>query len=159
MFFTFNIVLLILNLSFSGGEGKGHMGVDPDLFPPMQVTPLSGAYFNKGEVQFTWTRTGKKHVYELMTAKNPDFSDGIRYACTDTTFKINFNEDNTVIYWKVRAFKNKKTFSEWSPAFTFYVGLQPVQINTGGCNRDCAHCKHPCGRRRAPDYDIIIKKE
>jgi hypothetical protein len=153
-----NFALIFFSLVYSNGDVKKDYGVDPDFFPPVQVSPVYGAYLQKGEVQFTWTRTGKKNVYELMTARNPDFSDGVRYACSDTTFRINFTEDNAAIYWKVRAFKNKKTFSEWSSVFTFYVGIQPVEINNVGCNHDCAHCKHPCGRR-APDYDIIYKKE
>ena len=155
-------IFLVFTLAFLGfffNIDEKISSPDPDFFPPMLISPVSGTSLNVGEVKFTWTRTGKKHVYEIMTAKNPDFSDGIRSASIDTVFVQTFTEEPVVIYWKVRAFKNKKTYSEWSAASVFYIGLQPAVLNPVGCNRDCGNCKHPCGRRRMPNEDIIILPE
>ena len=153
IFFAFPVVLLCY-LYMPGGMNPA-TEPDPDMFPPMLFSPVSGVSIQKGEIQFEWYRTDRKHVYEIMIARKPDFSDGKRFACKDTVFKHLINDENIAVYWKVRAFKNKKTYSEWSSIYMFYVGLQPAIINSGGCNRDCSHCKHPCGRRPPPDYDKI----
>lgn len=157
VFYAFPLVLLGF-LYLQGGLNSA-TEPDPDLFPPMLFSPVSGVSMQKGEIKLEWYRTDRKHVYEIMIARKPDFSDGERFACKDTVFTHVFNDENIAIYWKVRAFKTKKVYSEWSAPFMFYVGLQPAIIHSGGCNRDCGNCKHPCGRRPPPDYDKISPLE
>lgn len=128
---------------------------DDTIQPPFIYSPAYGSSISGDSCTFVWSSTGRKHVYEIMITKNPGYSEGVRYSSKDTTITLSSSElpSNLTYYWKVRAFKSKHIFSKWSPYSFFFFGVTPINIGSG-CNRDCANCKHPCGRRRIINYEI-----
>jgi hypothetical protein len=125
------------------------------LLPPAIISPINGSYMDGKNVAFMWTKTGQKHVYEIMISTSPDFINAKSFGVKDTSYSFPANEltKNANYYWKVRAFASKKIFSEWSPVYQFYYGIMPVQVRSG-CDHNCGSCTHPCGRRPPPVYDI-----
>lgn len=129
-----------------------------EIEPPVPVSPVYGQFTSDDTVFFNWTRSGKKMSYEIMISEDGLCLDGKRYASTDTTIKIHFSKKlSGARYWKVRAFKNKTTYSEWSKVSYFNLNMeQQIQINSG-CSHNCGSCTHPCGRRRTPNWEIDLK--
>jgi hypothetical protein len=104
---------------------------------------------------FSWTSSGNKVSYELWISDNSGFGECKQFVTRDTTFTwLTGVPTNQYKYCKVRAWKSGKVYSAWSPVVAFVHGTL-IQNNfniyrTGGCNGDCSHCNHPCGRRPVP---------
>jgi hypothetical protein len=119
---------------------------------PTGIIPVNGAIVDTGKTTFCWSKTGAKHVYELMIARNQDFTDGQRYSSKDTTLTLNLKYADNVVYWRVRAFASKQNYSEWSQVSVFYPGINVLNNNNNRapCGKigGCGGCQHPCGGRR-----------
>jgi hypothetical protein len=120
---------------------------------PIGMLPVNGAIVDTGKTTFCWSKTGVKHVYELMIARNQDFSDGQRYSSKDTTLILNLKYTDNIVYWKVRAFASKQNYSEWSQVFMFYPEISIINNqnkNRAPCGKlgGCGGCKNPCGGRK-----------
>jgi hypothetical protein len=131
---TTSLVLLFAGFSFA------------QIASPVLLGPASGAAVTNDTNVFYWSSSGKKIVYEIIFSSDAGFSNPSRFAVKDTFFKMAFPLYGTY-FWKVRAFKSKKSFSEWSVTNQIYVG-QPVKYISPGCHGNCSNCSHPCGRRR-----------
>lgn len=159
--FTFLPLWILMSvMNFNSNETTGISASTivalEEPWPPYLHTPVSGSSINTKEVTFTWSRTGKKHVYEISISTSPDFSYAKSFGVTDTVFKFSNSEFliGYSYYWKVRSFVSKKVYSEWSAASHFFYGMMPTQLDQGGCNRNCGSCKNPCGRRPTP-VDVL----
>lgn len=126
-----------------------------NILPPRLLSPVEGTYIPDSICSFTWSQTDTRHIYEIFISSHADFSEGVRDASKDTVFQYHIKALNAdTVYWKVRAFKNHAQYSKWSTASYFIYGAEPVKVikypPPTRCNGDCAHCKHPCGRRAPP---------
>lgn len=134
---TLTGLLILLLTEFSSAQ----------ILPPVILSPVSGSDIGNDTCFFSWSSSGKKIVYEIIFSADAGFSDPERFAVKDTFFAKTFPK-NGCYFWKVRAFKSKKNFSEWSGTSQLYVGQVPVKYISPGCQGNCANCPHPCGRRR-----------
>ncbi|HBS87488.1 MAG: hypothetical protein A2W91_00520 [Bacteroidetes bacterium GWF2_38_335] len=128
---------------------------DGEIPSPVPVSPDGDIYSIEDSIFLSWSSSGKKMVYEVMISRDENFNLNRRYSSVDTVFKLGIKElERGVWYWKVRAFKNKNSYSSWSEAL-YFAKSEPLQIiRQSGCNGNCAGCTHPCGRRRMPEYPV-----
>jgi hypothetical protein len=126
--------------------------------PPIPILPYNETIITKGDVTFSWTETNKKHIYEIIISQDIDFTNPLRYSTSDTTIVIPITYISGDFYWKVRAFKNKKNYSDWSLTFCCHLYENQQQDNSilAPCGRigGCRGCMSPCGRRSYQNFDI-----
>jgi len=139
---------LILNLGLQN---------EVKIEPPKLLFPENESYINSGDITFGWTKTDKKHVYEIIISQDIEFTNPQRFSCSDTTILVPLTYTSGNLYWKVRAFKNDKKYSDWSETYHCYIN-DANQIKTNimsPCGRigGCAGCGG-CGRRNYNDNNI-----
>jgi len=135
---------------------------------PVNIEPSNGQYITDTIVNLLWYSTHPKHVYEIVYADNILFEPCYRKASKDTITTINLNIfQNKTVYWKVRAFKSLKKYSNWSDVSVFHCFEEPVplikeKIIAPGCRGNCSQCpNYPCGKSRREPYKQVkmINKE
>jgi len=131
--------------------------IQTNINAPILLQPAPNQYIPDTTCTLVWNTTHPKHVYEVFISTDCEFASRERFASFDTTIVYNLSKQmNKTIYWKVRAYKNKKTFSRWSEVSYFHCGLQPadnlIAPPPGGCRGNCGSCTHPCGRRKQYEY-------
>ncbi|HBX52642.1 MAG: hypothetical protein A2309_11730 [Bacteroidetes bacterium RIFOXYB2_FULL_35_7] len=151
-FFIFSSFFLSLTSKYQNNKTE----LDKNIPVPLVLSPAVN-FVADSICTFTWTNSGKKIKYELWVSDNLNFNSCKQYIVKDTTFTCFLGaETNDYKYCKVRAWKKSKLYSEWSAVVAFAHGeifkefQQEIKISPGGCNGNCANCKHPCGRRRLP---------
>ncbi|PLX06622.1 MAG: hypothetical protein C0596_14980 [Marinilabiliales bacterium] len=145
------IVVIFSIVYFSGITYKTNSKKeDNKLAVPRIIAPKTSEYI-ESTCLITWTGDSKHKFYELQISTSSDFSTGQKYILSDTLITVNLGvPDYANKYLRVRAFKNKRKFSQWSGVITIVHGVYstPVEeIYFGGCSGNCATCPHPCHRR------------
>lgn len=159
-----HISIVILLYFFAGinpgfnTQDENKEKIDSTMHIPAPISPTSGTYFLGDTLLFQWMHQGENTEYEIMFSTVFDFSINETEIVSDTTYKKYMGHlQSGQLYWKVRAKKDKKTYSQWSYISVINIGEQvPVDIIRGGCRGNCGSCPNPCGRRRG--YDDIIKE-
>lgn len=152
---TLIILSFIIPISFLFPKIQQLPSTNDVIEAPVLLQPSLHQYVADSTINLMWSSTHPNHVYEIYLADNAAFQNGIRKASIDTilTFDL-LTFKNKTVFWKVRAFKNKKHFSVWSDVSSFYylTDIQPVDtqiINSRSCHGNCANCPNPCGRKRS----------
>lgn len=119
---------------------------------PIPKSPLNGAVISAETISFSWSACPGAVRYRIETSQLADFTIINALECIDTISIQSISLMSAPnMFWRVRSEMNDTVYSGWSEVNQFTV-QQAVVIPPpyGGCNGDCSHCTHPCGRRPPP---------
>jgi hypothetical protein len=153
LFISLFTIISALSGSLTESKTNSQLPGESEIPIPVIMTPLNYTSCDS-TCNFSWTSSGKNITYELLISESSSFVTNKSYTTIDTTLLCPLGaKTNNYKYCKVRAWKNSKTYSDWSPLVTFYHGSSSLIYNpdlikiSGGCQGNCGNCKHPCGRR------------
>lgn len=92
---------------------------------PSLVYPTNNLLCINNTLDFSWNGSvdpeGDNISYELMIAKDPQFTQGIQTQSTASLTKTISLEKGVAYYWKVRAIDSKSKASDYSTSWSFYT--------------------------------------
>lgn len=122
-FLTLYIALTLLSCGGGGDEPTPPPAENKAPSTPTLTNPTNGLLCISNTVEFTWTSAvdpeGDLINYEIIVAKNPEFTQIISQKTVATLATSISLEKGTAYYWKIRAIDAKSKASEFTAVWNF----------------------------------------